>query len=124
MRLLLDEQFSPEIASKLRDRDHDVAAVGERSDLVSSDDEKLLSVCVNECSALLTNNVGDFMVIAKRWAGEGRSHHGLVLVSDRTIPRSRNTIGAYVRALEGVLDEYPDEDALIDRAIWLSGIGD
>ena len=120
MRLLLDEQFTPEIASNLRERGHDVGTVGERPDLVSADDETLLSVCASERSALLTNNVRDFMVIARRWTGEGRSHYGLVLVSDRTFPRSRTTIGPYVRVLERLLAAHAPEDALRDQAIWLT----
>lgn len=124
MRLLLDEQFSPLIASNLRDRGHDTAAVGERADLMSADDDTLLSLCASERSALLTNNVRDFVLIARRWAAEGRSHRGLILVSDRTLPRSRNTIGPYVSALERLLRAHPAEDALQDQTVWLAGAGD
>lgn len=119
MKLLLDEQLSPDIAVRLRERQHDVVAVCERPDLVASDDEALLGLALSENRALLTNNVRDFVRIASRWAGEGRSHGGLLFVSDRTLPRSRDTIGAYVRALEACLRAHPADDALGDRIHWL-----
>jgi hypothetical protein len=119
LKLLLDEQFPPDIAARLRERGHDVVAVCERPDLVGSDDEALLGLALAEGRALLTNNVRDFIRIAPRWAGEGRSHHGLVFVSDRTLRRSRDTIGAYVRALETCLRAHPAEDSLRDQVFWL-----
>jgi predicted nuclease of predicted toxin-antitoxin system len=119
LKLLLDEHFPPDIAKRLRQRGHDVVAVCERPDLISAEDEALLALSTTEQRALLTNNVRDFVPIATRWGGEGRSHHGLLLVSDRTLRRSRNTIGAYVRAIHRLLREHPAEDALRDQIRWL-----
>lgn len=119
MKLLLDEQFPPDIAAGLRELGHDVVAVSERHDLMSTDDEALLERATAEGRALLTNNVRDFMPIATRWASEGRTHQGLLLVSDRTLRRSRDTIGAYVRALDRVLRSHPSDDALRDQIRWL-----
>lgn len=119
MKLLLDEQFPPDIAKRLRERDHDVIAVGERPDLISAEDETLLALSAAEKRALLTNNVRDFVPIATRWVGEGRTHYGLVLVSDRTLRRSRNTIGAYVRAIDRLLRAHSAEDALLEQIRWL-----
>lgn len=119
MKLLLDEQFPSDIAKRLRERDHDVIAVCERPDLISAEDETLLALSTVEQRALLTNNVRDFVPIATRWAGEGRSHYGLLLVSDRTLQRSRNTIGAYVKAIDRLLREHPAEDSLRNQIRWL-----
>lgn len=119
MKLLLDEQFPPDIARRLRERDHDVIAVCERQDLISAEDETLLALSTAEKRALLTNNVRDFVPIATRWVGEGRSHHGLLLVSDRTLRRSRKTIGAYVGAIDRLLRKNPAEDDLRDQIRWL-----
>lgn len=119
MKLLLDEQFPPDIAIRLRERDHDVVAVCERPDLISAEDETLLALSTAEQRTLFTNNVRDFVPIATRWVGESRSHHGLLLVSDHTLKRSRNTIGAYVRAIDRLLREYPAEEALRDQIRWL-----
>lgn len=119
MKLFLDEQFPPDIAVRLRQRKHDVVAVGERSDLILAEDETLLAASAAEWRALLTDNVRDFVPIARRWVGEGRSHHGLLLC-DRTPRRSRNTIGAYVRALDHLLQAQPAVNALADQLRWLT----
>jgi len=42
LKLLLDEQFPPDIATGLRQLEHDAVAVSERDDLMSFDDETLL----------------------------------------------------------------------------------
>jgi predicted nuclease of predicted toxin-antitoxin system len=124
LKLLLDEQFPPDIAKRLRERDHDAIAVRERPDLISAEDETLLALSTAEQRALLTNNVRDFVPIATRWAGEGRSHYGLLLVSDRTLQRSRNTIGVYIKAIDRLLREHPSEDALRDQILWLQADSD
>jgi len=119
LKLLLDEQFPPDIAKRLRERDHDAIAVCERPDLISAEDETLLAVSTAEQRALLTNNVRDFVPIATRWAGEGRTHYGLLLTSDRTLRRSRNTIGTYTEAIGRLLRSHPADDALRDQIHWL-----
>ena len=44
MRVLLDEQLSPQIAQLLRDRGRDAEAVGERSDMVEAPDSQVLEM--------------------------------------------------------------------------------
>lgn len=118
MRLALDHHYSPVIADRLRERRHDVVAVVERG-WEREDDESLLTMCGDEVRALLTNNVGDFATIARHWAAEGRSHAGLIFTSDAGMPRSRDTIGRYVTALDEVLVAHPADDALRGRVHWL-----
>ncbi len=118
MKLALDHHYSPAIATELRGRGHDVIAVAERG-WETEDDASLLSLCRQELRALLTNNVVDFAVIARRWAVEGRQHSGLVFTSDVSMPRSRRAIGSYVTALDGLLRANPADDALADRVHWL-----
>lgn len=72
-------------------------------------------MCQTEGRALLTNNVRDFVVITRRWAMEGRSHGGLVFISDSSMPRSRQTIGHYVRARDQLLNSIPADSGLRDR---------
>ena len=72
-----------------------------------------------EGRALLTANVADFMVLVSRLALEGRDHHGLLLTSDAAVPRSRNTIGLYVRTIDRYLVAHPHQDALRNRVDWL-----
>jgi hypothetical protein len=118
VKLALDHHYSPTIATELRERGRDVIAVAERG-WETEEDESLLALCAQEVRALLTNNVGDFTVIARRWTVEGRPHSGLIFTSDASMPRGRGTIGRYVEALEALLCANPAGDAFMERAHWL-----
>lgn len=119
MRLLLDEHYSPLIAEQLRERGHDVTAITGAPALEGLDDESLLGVAAGEGRALLTNNVRDFVPLARAWAASGREHSGLIFTSDASMPRARETIGVYVDALRCLLDREPEETALRGRVEWL-----
>lgn len=68
----------------------------------------------------MTNNVGDLVVVARRWAEEGRQHAGLVFSSDASLPRTRATIGRFVDLLEHLMTGNPGDASFIDRIHWLS----
>ncbi len=118
MRLALDHHYATRIAVQLRKRRCDVAAAIEQG-WEQEDDETLLGICAAEKRALLTNNVADFAVIARRWALQGRPHAGLVFTSDASMPRSDQTIGRYVSALQTLMRANPGEGAFHDRIHWL-----
>lgn len=119
MRLLLDAHYSPAIAEQLRARGHDLVAAGERDDLRALPDDQLLAVATTEQRALVSNNIADFVPLIQRAAGTGNRHFGLVLTSDRTLPRSTRAIGRHVRALQALLQGHPAADGLADVTIWL-----
>lgn len=119
MKLLLDHHYSPGIAEQLRSRGHDVQAALERG-WQAEDDESLLERRTGEGRALLTNNVGDFAVVARRWAVEGRWHPGLIFTSDRHLPRNSGTIGSCGASLDALHPAHPADDGLVDRIWWLS----
>jgi hypothetical protein len=106
VKLALDHHYSTQIASQLRKRRCDAIAILERG-WESEDDEPLLALCAAESRILLTNNVADFTVIARRWTLPGRHHAGLVFTSDVSLPRSRDTIGRYVTALQTLCGPTP-----------------
>jgi hypothetical protein len=118
VKLLIDHHYAAAIATQLRSRGHEVDLAVERG-WHTEDDEILLELCAGEGRALLTNNVADFSVIAARWVLEGRRHAGLIFTSDRSLPRSRHTIGTYVTKLDEFLLAHPVELALEGQATWL-----
>jgi predicted nuclease of predicted toxin-antitoxin system len=118
VKLLLDAHYSPAIAEQLRKRGHDVVAAGERAELPLPDDQ-LLAAATAEQRALVTNNAADFIPLIQQAAETGTRHYGLVLTSDRTLPRSIRAIGRHVRALEKLLHAHPADDGLADSSVWL-----
>lgn len=116
--MALDRHYSPLIAEGLRKRGHDAIVVAEVG-WEAEDDEPLLALCADDQRALLTNNVADFAVIGRRWQTEGRSHQGLILTSDASLPRTRDNIGRYVDAIDELMRDNPDGDSFVDRTHWL-----
>ena len=119
MRLCLDEHYSPQIAVELRGRGYDVICVKERPELESLTDGELLAVMTTERRALLTENVGDFMPLIRQAVAAGQPHYGLIFSSATSMPRSRNTIGAFVRRLDAILRARPKDDDFIGLVEWL-----
>lgn len=115
MRLTLDHHYAKAIAQGLRDLGYDVVAAVECG-WETLDDAELLDACAAEGRALLTNNVADFAVIARRWTGEHRTHAGLIFTSDRSRPRDLEQTGRYVADLAALL---ADNDSLTDVVHWL-----
>jgi predicted nuclease of predicted toxin-antitoxin system len=120
VRLLLDEHYSPEIARQLRTRGHDAVAVAERADLVGLADDELFRRMARERRAIVTNNVKDFVPLATRAALEAGEHYGLLLTSDKSMPRRIDAIGRLVDALDEFLRRHQGEDSHRNQVQWLS----
>lgn len=118
MKLLLDEHYPKEIAIQLRRAGYDVTTVSD-SGRKRTRDEALLQIAAAEERVLVSNNARDFQPIARQWLASGRSHFGILLTSDRSLPRHRRYAGLYVRALRPLLDTSAD-DALFNQIRWLS----
>lgn len=119
MRLCLDERYSPQIASNLRDVGYDVVSVKERPELRSMSDVELLATMTAERRALLTENVADFVPLVTQRAADAEAHSGVIFSTNKTMPRSKATIGRYVEALTLLMARFPDEDGLLNRVEWL-----
>jgi hypothetical protein len=120
VKLCLDEHYSPRIAADLRERGHDAQSVTERSDLVGLSDRDLITVMTSEARTLVTENVAHFARITQRMIADGESHFGVVFTSPKSMPRSRNTVGTFVRALDAFLRSHPRNDEFVNRTGWLT----
>ncbi len=118
MRLLLDAHFDPAVALALRDRGHDVVSVLELGPAVyQAFDFELLELAGAKRRAFVTRNIRDFVLLQATWAGQERSHAGIVLVHGKTIPEGGR--GGEVRALDRLLQEHPGPEDLADILVWL-----
>ncbi len=120
MRLLLDEMYSNRIAQQLRRKGHDVMSVGESEQLTGRSDVEVFAAAAAERRAIVTNNVDDYMRLFNGALEEGTDHEGLLFTSDRSLPRSRSTVGRFVRVVDKVLRENPSEDAFRNQIRWLA----
>lgn len=103
MNLLLDEMYPYAIAEQLRDRGHDVVAVGEREELRGTADSSVFACAQAEERALVTDDVG-FLAIEAERRTRGETHHGLILTTNKRFPRGEpGTVGRLVRALDRFL---------------------
>lgn len=111
MRFLLDEMYPASIADGLRARGRDAVAVVERMELRNVPDADLFALAQTEKRAVVTENVGDFVVLASEYDGRGEVHHGVVFVHARRYPRVRSsTVGAMVTALDELAARMPGDE--------------
>ncbi|HET6865610.1 MAG TPA: DUF5615 family PIN-like protein [Solirubrobacteraceae bacterium] len=117
MRLFLDAHISgPRIARALRERGHDVRAADEERELDGLDDEQLLELAVQESRLMVTFDVKDFTVLARRWAEAGRSHTGLGIV----VGIDHGEFGTIVDALSHELKARPAQSDWTDLTLFIA----
>lgn len=111
-RLLLDEMFSPRIASELVRHGHDAVAVAGDPALAGLPDEQILEWATGQGRCLVTENVKDYEVLRRAAAAQGRTNPGLLSCASSRFPRNRRFIGALVVALDRMLaaDQLPGPD--------------
>ena len=120
MRVLLDEMYSPAVAEALRELGHDAVSVHDRGDLTAAADTAIFTAMQAERRAIVTNNVRDFVPLAQQALQTGTSIFGLILTSDKSLPRTTAMIGTFVRLLDTLLTARPAEDALHGQVHWLT----
>ena len=119
MRLFLDEQISPVVSSRLRERGFDVVSPHDLGTCGMADlDQFAWSAC--DGRAIVTYNVADFRLLADQYMSRGQNHFGLIFVSERTIPQ--RDLGALLRSLEVLLIAYPGDMALLNQIVFLQAI--
>lgn len=117
MRLFLDAHISgPRIARALRDRGHEVRAADEERELDGLADEQLLELAAEETRVMITFDVKDFTVLARRWAEAGRTHAGLGIV----VGIDHGEFGAILGALTRELDARPMQSEWTDLTLFIT----
>lgn len=117
MKLLLDAHISGKVVGKsLAGSGHDVRAMDSEAGLEGLPDPEVLELAATESRVLVTANIRDFEPLLREWAGEGRSHAGVILVP----PSVRNeAFGTLISGIEDMLNEIEHEH-WVDRAEWIS----
>lgn len=116
MRLFLDAHVSgPRIARVLRERGHDVRAADEERELDGLEDEALLELATGETRVMITFDVRDFTVIARRWAEAGKAHAGLGIV----VGIDHGEFGTILDALSRALDARPGQSEWSDLTLFI-----
>jgi hypothetical protein len=86
VKLLLDEQISDKVADRLVDLGHDVIAATAEHSLRGLGDLDMFEFAQREKRAVVTYDRADFEAIVRQYAGDKRSHHGLVILHPRRFP--------------------------------------
>jgi uncharacterized protein DUF5615 len=117
LRLFLDAHISgPRIARALRERGHDVRAADEERELDGLEDEQLLVLAAEASRVMITFDVKDFTVIARRWAEAGRAHAGLGIV----VGIDHGEFGAILAALSHELDARHEQSTWRDLTLFIA----
>ena len=120
LRLLLDEQISPDVARGLRRRDRAIVAHAmaewEEGSFLGQDDAACLREAAARRLSLVTYDRRTGPPLLKTWTEEGRHHAGVIFVDDKTIAPS--DIGGLVWALTRLAKEARNWD-WIDRICFL-----
>lgn len=103
------------VGRSLRAGGHDVLALDEDETLSRLPDEEVLALAADETRIVVTYNVSDFARIGRRWAEAGRSHAGLILVTDAHAGH-----GAILRGLDRLFAARPDQEDWIDAVVFLA----
>lgn len=106
MKLLLDEQLSPQLAVALREAGIDAVAVKERTELIGLPDPALFDAARNDGRVVVTNNIKDFRPLAAQCLAAGGTHPGLILLPS-TRSRTRQATAALATAIADVVATNP-----------------
>jgi hypothetical protein len=110
--LILDEHLSPKIAEGLRELGlpvpvHSMNEWGGGT-FLGSPDAEILAEAARQQLTLVTYDCRTIPILLKSWREQGRSHAGVIYVSQRTV--SSGDIGSLVRALAWTVREFGSAD--------------
>ena len=115
MRILLDAHISGRTVGKaLTENGHDVRALDSEIELEGLSDPEVLELAA-ESRVLVTANIRDFEPLLREWAGESRSHSGLILVPSSV---KNEAFGVLISGIQTTLADITRE-GWVDRVQWL-----
>jgi hypothetical protein len=112
--LLLDAMLPARLAELLRERGIDAEAIDGVAELEGLSDDAVLDWGRLERRVIVTRNNRHFCERGRRAIHEGAGHGGLILLQ----PRGPAT-GRLLAELERLADEFPADDDLRNREVWL-----
>ncbi len=116
MRILLDAHISGRTVGKaLIEGGHDVRALDSEPELEGLSDPEVLELATAEGRVLVTANISDFEPILREWAGESRSHAGVILVPSSV---RNEAFGVLISGVEETLADTSQEE-WVDRVEWI-----
>ena len=120
--LLLDEMFSPAIATDLATRGIDCRAVDADPVLRALSDLEIFQAALTEGRVLVTNNVPDFESLRRAHEAAGNKVPGLIYTSDLTFPRTKAYMSRLVAALADAATGH--ETGRRGGVLWLRPLAD
>ena len=117
-RLLLDEMFSPRIATELVERGYDCRSVAADPLLRERPDDALFVVAAAEQRIHVTENVVDFERLRHDRVADTAHVPPLISTSSSAFPRDRRYVSRLVEALDGALKT--DAVTRHGGVLWLS----
>jgi hypothetical protein len=115
--LLLDEMFSPALATELATRRVDCRAVVADPVLRALSDLEIFQAALAEGRVLATNNVPDFESLRRAHQAAGKEVPGLIYTSDLTFPRTKAHVARLGAALAAAAAS--PETARCGGVLWL-----
>jgi hypothetical protein len=105
--------FPPIIATRLRERGHDVVAVADDPQLRAMTDPELLAWAAEQGRRVVTENVRDFRPLVV----DDPIGPGVLFTSSRTFPRTKRGIGRLIAAIDDWIAAAPNSDRPVEA--WL-----
>jgi predicted nuclease of predicted toxin-antitoxin system len=116
VRILLDAHISGRAVGKaLTESGHDVRALDSEIELEGLSDPEVLDLAYAEGRVLVTANLRDFEPLLREWAGEGRSHAGVILVPASV---KNEAFGVLISGVQTTLADITQQ-GWRDRVEWL-----
>lgn len=110
IKLYLDEDVDPLLATILRDRGYDVLTTHEVK-MHKSDDYKQIDFATTQGRAILTHNIRDFYRIAKEYGKINKFHTGIILSSQLPFKE-------FLKRTLRLLNKHNADD-ILNHVVWL-----